>query len=76
MIPADLSDFHKMIVLKTTIVKNEPKQIIYRDFKYYDDGIFKDDLGNNLNIDAEKKLISKTSKQHFSVYWKNMKHPI
>ena len=39
VISVGLSDFHKMIitVLKTTIVKGEPKQIIYRDFKNYDD---------------------------------------
>ena len=38
--------------LKTTIVKGEPKQIIYRDFKTYDDRMFKEDLVSNLNADA------------------------
>ena len=58
VISVGLSDFHKMIVtvLKTTIVKGESKQIIYRDFKNYDDRMFQDDLVSNTNADAENKI--------------------
>ena len=57
VISTGISDFHVMIltVLKTTIVKAKPKQIFYRDYKNYDDRIFKDDLKRNLSADAENK---------------------
>ena len=40
---------------KTTIVKAKPNQIIYHDYKNYDDCIFKDDLTSNLNADAKNQ---------------------
>ena len=43
-------------VLKTTIVKRKPNQIIYRDFKKFDDQNFRNDLIRKLNNDAEIKI--------------------
>ena len=42
----DLSNFHKFvqIVLKTSIVKNKPREIQYRDCKYFDGSKFNRDL--------------------------------
>ena len=67
VISSGLSDFHKMIVtvLKTTIVKGKPKQIIYRDFKNYDDHAFKDDLTCNLKADKENKTNFKIFEKTF-----------
>ena len=67
VISSSLSDFHKMIVtvLKTTIVKGKPKQIIYRDFKNYDDHAFKDDLTCNLKADKENKTNFKKFEKTF-----------
>ena len=57
VISAGLSDFHKMIVtvMKTTIIKGKPKQITYRDYKYFDDHIFKEDLSRRLNAEIKNK---------------------
>ena len=57
VISTGLSDFHEMIltVLKTTVVKAKPKQIIYRDYKKFDNQVFKDDLTRNLRVDDRNK---------------------
>ena len=41
-----LSDFHKLVltVLKTSIVKNKPREIQYRNYKYFDSRKFNRDL--------------------------------
>ena len=41
-----LSDFHKLVLtaLKTSIVKNNPQEIQYRDYKYFDSRKFNRDL--------------------------------
>ena len=41
-----LSDFHKLVltVLKTNIVKNKPREIQYRDYKYFDSRKFNRDM--------------------------------
>ena len=45
-----LSDFHKMIVtvLKTTFPKQGPTVINHRNYKKYDDNVFKSDLQEEL----------------------------
>ena len=43
-----LSDFHKLVltVMKTTIPKNKPREIIYRDYKKFDCSKFNQELEN------------------------------
>ena len=45
-----LSDFHKLVlsVFKTTFCKSKPKEIIYRNFKNFDEESFNQELKNNL----------------------------
>ena len=45
-----LSDFHKMVVtvLKTTFPKQGPTVICYRNYKKYDENVFKSDLQQEL----------------------------
>ena len=45
-ISTGLSDFHKLVltVLKTSIVKNKPREIQYRNYKYFDSRKFNRDL--------------------------------
>ena len=46
-----LSDFHQRLVsvLKSYFTKEDPKFIIYRDYKYYDNEMFSNELENELN---------------------------
>ena len=46
VISSGISDFHKLIVtvMKTTFPKAKPVQIFFRDYKYFDTDIFKEDL--------------------------------
>ena len=46
-----LSDFHKLIVsvLKSYFKKDAPKVIIYRDYKYFDNEEFTNELENELS---------------------------
>ena len=46
-----LSDFHKMVVsvLKHTLHRSAPKELVYRDYKSFDTVIFKRELENKLN---------------------------
>ena len=41
-----LSDFHKLVlnVLQTSVSKNNPKEISYRDYKIFNSNIFHDEL--------------------------------
>ena len=41
-----LSDFHKLVltVFKTTFVKSKPKELSYRDYKYFNHDCFEKDL--------------------------------
>ena len=50
VISTGLSDFHKMAltVLKTKFEKAKPKEIKYRDYKRFDNILFKEDLRENL----------------------------
>ena len=45
-----LSDFHKLVlpVFKTTFCKSKPKEIIYRNFKNFEEESFNQELKNNL----------------------------
>ena len=54
---AGISDFHEMIVtvLKTTIVKGKPRQILYRDYKHFTNQVFKNDLAGKLNATTESR---------------------
>ena len=49
-VATELSDFHKMIltVLKTTVQRVSPKEIIYRDYKHFEPNNFRSDLRKNL----------------------------
>ena len=46
-----LSDFHKLVVsvLKSYFKKDAPKVIIYRDYKYFDNEEFTNELENELS---------------------------
>ena len=50
-ISTGLSDYHKLIVtvLKTSFVKAEAKEILYRNYKNFDNTIFKTELQNKLD---------------------------
>ena len=45
-----LSDFHKLVVsvLKSYFKKEDPKVIYYRDYKYFDNEMFSNELENEL----------------------------
>ena len=45
-----LSDFHKLVlpVFTTTFCKSKPKEIIYRNFKNFEEESFNQELKNNL----------------------------
>ena len=45
-----MSDFHKIVltILKTKFEKAKPKEIIYRDYKNFNNILFKEDLKENL----------------------------
>ena len=56
-----LSDFHKLVltVLKTTIVKNKPREIHYRNYKYFYSGKFDRDLKEEFSreyVDSRRKF--------------------
>ena len=57
VISADMSDSHEMIVtvLKTTIAKGKPRQILYRDYKHFTNQVFKNDLASKLNATTESR---------------------
>ena len=46
-----LSDFHKLVlsVFKTTFCKSKPKEIIYRNFKNFEEESFNQELKNSLS---------------------------
>ena len=50
-IETGLSDHHKMIitVLKTEFIKKDPIQINYRNYKYFDENLFRVDLSSTLS---------------------------
>ena len=49
------SDFHKMVVtvMKTTFSKMKPKEVSYRNYKTFDENLFKSDLVNKLKHSAK-----------------------
>ena len=51
VLESGLSDFHKFVVsvLKSYFKKEAPKVIIYRDYKYFDDEKFSNELENELS---------------------------
>ena len=55
IISSGLSDCHKLVlsVIKTTFPKAKPKQIFYRDFKNFEETIFKDDLKRCLHANTD-----------------------
>ena len=50
-VETDLSDHHHLIysMLKTTFKKEDPKRLIYRDYKNFNDEYFQNDLKNELS---------------------------
>ena len=52
-ISTGLSDFHKMVVtvLKTTFLKNKPREIIYRDYSKFNEERFSENLKRSLSSD-------------------------
>ena len=50
-----LSDFHNImsIVTKMTFQKNFLKELYYRDCKKFDQAVFKEELGNELNNEIQ-----------------------
>ena len=57
VISIGLSDFHKMVVtvMKTTLPKAKPKQILYRDYKTFNEKHFNGDLMRHLSANAETR---------------------
>ena len=60
-ISCGLSDFHKLVmtVLKTTFSKNKPREIVYRNYKYFNSQNFNDELKfvfSKENIDSCTKF--------------------
>ena len=51
VLESGLSDFHKLVVsvLKSYFKKEDPKVIIYRDYKYFDNEMFSIELENELS---------------------------
>ena len=65
------SDFHKMsvTVLKTKFVKSKPKQVTYRNYKYFDENSFKNELRetfktSNNNYGAFEDIFLKVLEKH------------
>ena len=57
----ELSDFHKLVttLLKTTFYKNKPREIVYRNYKYFNSHNFNDELKfvfSKENIDSCSKF--------------------
>ena len=50
VLESGLSDFHKLVVsvLKSYFKKEDPKVIYYRDYKYFDNEMFSNELENEL----------------------------
>ena len=50
VLESSLSDFHKLVVsvLKSYFKKEDPKVIYYRDYKYFDNEMFSNELENEL----------------------------
>ena len=48
-IPIGLSDYHQLVlsIFKTTFVKAAPKEMIYRDFKNFDQNVFDEEVSGN-----------------------------
>ena len=67
VISAGISDFHEMIVtvLKTTIVKGKPRQILYRDYKSFTKLVFKKNLTGKLNATTDSRMDFKQFRQIF-----------
>ena len=59
VLESDLSDFHKLVVsiLKNYFKKEAPKVIIYRDYKYFDNEKFSNELENELSKIGSLTLI-------------------
>ena len=49
VLESGLSDFHKLVsVLKSYFTKEDPQVIYYRDYKYFDNEMFSNELENEL----------------------------
>ena len=60
-VPCGLSDFHKLVltVLKIAFSKSKPREIVYRNYKYFNSENFNDELKfvfSNENIDSCSKF--------------------
>ena len=66
-----LSDFHKLVMtlLKTTFSKNKPREIVYRNYKYFNSQNFNDELQFVLS----KENIDSCSKFKISEYPQKLK---
>ena len=49
-----ISDFHKMVItsFKCTFDKRDPKEVLYRDYKKFDKGVFRDELRATLSTNG------------------------
>ena len=58
VISSGLSDFHKLVlsVVKTTFPKAKPRHFFYRDFKNFEENIFKDDLKRCLHANTDTSV--------------------
>ena len=58
VISSGMSDFHKMVVtvMKTKIEKTKAKVILYRNYKKFNDRLFKAELKKSLNDNPENKI--------------------
>ena len=67
VISAGISDFHEMIVtvLKTTIVKGKPRQILYRDYKNFTKLVFNKNLASKINATTDNRTNFKQFQQIF-----------
>ena len=67
VISVGISDFHEMIVtvLKTTIVKAKPRQILYRDYKNFTKLVFNKNLASKLNATTDSRTDFKQFPQIF-----------
>ena len=63
-----LSDFHKMVVTvtKMTFHKNPPKEIYYRDYKKFDQDLFREELAEKLYGCDSCKLYKKERKNYYN----------
>ena len=69
LLSVGISDHHKMVVatvMKTTFVKSGPKDVLYRDYKHFDNNFFRENLKKELGSYAENMNICSHFEKNFS----------